>query len=434
MTDPIRSDYDGPMLHIIRHFKPHTVYMFLSSEIEGLDDYDDRYSKTIDMLCNNIGIKIHIHKIRSGVIDVSDFDIYNDKFGKYLKQIHDKHPDDEILINISSGTAQMEAALCLYKVSTNLPLIPIQVSTPEYKANAGRDRRFDYDIKKSFENNMNNEIDTINRCSVPDILGFRLTMIKEQIKSLVRNYEYDAALSIYNEWTEKDNDRLEKLLMHMKNRMDLDGSEIKRAIKNFPELSLYPVKDIGCSRLCEYLLVLETLSDKGLYTAFLLRLEPMIINLQEDYLRISYGFDINKLLKGDKYTISRYDIMEYDKDVLKSIDEYYNIRLKKTFKGQMKGPRILNAFIYHFTKDNNSSVDFLNKMNDLKGRRNNAAHSLVGISRDDIVKDCGIEPEQIICNIKKIIIEIYQNKCKQEIFDIYNMINTTIEEEMEKGL
>ena len=32
-TDPIRSNYDGPMLHIVRHYQPEKVYLILSDDI-----------------------------------------------------------------------------------------------------------------------------------------------------------------------------------------------------------------------------------------------------------------------------------------------------------------------------------------------------------------------------------------------------------------
>ena len=32
-TDPIRSNYDGPMLHIVRHYQPEKVYLILTDDI-----------------------------------------------------------------------------------------------------------------------------------------------------------------------------------------------------------------------------------------------------------------------------------------------------------------------------------------------------------------------------------------------------------------
>ena len=32
-SDPIRSQSDGPMLHIVRHLKPEAVWLFLTKEM-----------------------------------------------------------------------------------------------------------------------------------------------------------------------------------------------------------------------------------------------------------------------------------------------------------------------------------------------------------------------------------------------------------------
>ena len=33
-TDPIREYYDGPMLHIVRHYLPHKVYLYYTREMD----------------------------------------------------------------------------------------------------------------------------------------------------------------------------------------------------------------------------------------------------------------------------------------------------------------------------------------------------------------------------------------------------------------
>ena len=36
-TDPMRSEHDGPILHIIRHYHPERAVLFLTEEIEALE-------------------------------------------------------------------------------------------------------------------------------------------------------------------------------------------------------------------------------------------------------------------------------------------------------------------------------------------------------------------------------------------------------------
>ena len=51
MTDPIKNDYDGPLLHIMRHYRPQRVYLFMTKRICELADKDDRYRVQVVRLC-----------------------------------------------------------------------------------------------------------------------------------------------------------------------------------------------------------------------------------------------------------------------------------------------------------------------------------------------------------------------------------------------
>ena len=35
-SDPLRGEHDGPMLHILRQYRPESVWLFLTSEIQSL--------------------------------------------------------------------------------------------------------------------------------------------------------------------------------------------------------------------------------------------------------------------------------------------------------------------------------------------------------------------------------------------------------------
>lgn len=49
-TDPVRGMRDGGLLHILRFYRPETVYLFLSGEMVRLDRQDGRIGKTFDFL------------------------------------------------------------------------------------------------------------------------------------------------------------------------------------------------------------------------------------------------------------------------------------------------------------------------------------------------------------------------------------------------
>ncbi len=45
-SDPVREMRDGSMLHIMRHYRPEKVYIFLSKEMEDFEKADHRLEKT----------------------------------------------------------------------------------------------------------------------------------------------------------------------------------------------------------------------------------------------------------------------------------------------------------------------------------------------------------------------------------------------------
>lgn len=54
-TDPWRDDYEGPLLQIMRHYRPDIVYLFLTAEMAEKADQDDRYRRAIRRQAQNLG-------------------------------------------------------------------------------------------------------------------------------------------------------------------------------------------------------------------------------------------------------------------------------------------------------------------------------------------------------------------------------------------
>ena len=41
-TDPVRDNFDGPMLHIARHYRPKKVYLYFSEEMAEMEYKDNK--------------------------------------------------------------------------------------------------------------------------------------------------------------------------------------------------------------------------------------------------------------------------------------------------------------------------------------------------------------------------------------------------------
>lgn len=135
-SDPIRNNHDGPMLHIVRQYRPKKVVLFFSAELQALDERDNRYEICIKRLAGPTpGQPIEVKKIYSGLRDVHLFGVCDSIFEKHLRDLHQQNPEACILLNLSSGTPQMIASLYLLAATLPFETKPLQVETPMGAAN-----------------------------------------------------------------------------------------------------------------------------------------------------------------------------------------------------------------------------------------------------------------------------------------------------------
>lgn len=131
-SDPIRNNYDGPMLHIVRHYQPVKVFLFLSAEMV-------KREKGGNLFCikaiNSISEDIDIELFESDIKDVTDYDVLAEIIPEKMDEFADKNSGCEVLVNISSGTPQMISTMNLHIAISNKDFKPIQVFTPEKKSN-----------------------------------------------------------------------------------------------------------------------------------------------------------------------------------------------------------------------------------------------------------------------------------------------------------
>lgn len=444
-TDPVRNNYDGGLLHIIRHFRPHAVMIFFSQEMEERERKDGRYTKAVKLLAEKINLEIEIKEVYSGIRDVHNFDAYIGKFEPCFEELHREYPDSAILVNVSSGTPQMQAMLCLNIVVSSKNLIPVQVKTPEDAANKSKVAGEEYDVENEFLNDLDNEVDAPNRCSIPDIFSFKRTIAQGQVLSLIKSYKYESALLILENHNLLSNQRLITLIQHMIERMNLNDKKAKKLAKsianNYPDFDFYPVKDVKCSEFCEYLNVLKAYQRTGQYTDFTLRLNPLVTNLQTVFLKNVLAFDVDGI-SGESAEGEKKVYVSKFKKVNPQMFEYVNNNFYQgCFRdGSLLNMRLQNAFIDYLLQENDDPQlkyfsNFFIAMEKLNQQlRNAAAHQLVGVNKKEIEELSGFTPSKIVECLENIISFIYKNRCKIEVFEIYDALNELIAAEMEREL
>src|SRR5699024_609462 len=111
-TDPVRGMRDGGLMHILRFYRPETVYLFLTTEIVKQDRDDQRIDKTFAYIRENWGgYHPDVIRMEAEIEDPSDMDALMEPMDRLLQQAMAQHPQAEVLLNLSSGTPQMQIIL-----------------------------------------------------------------------------------------------------------------------------------------------------------------------------------------------------------------------------------------------------------------------------------------------------------------------------------
>lgn len=281
-TDPWRNDHDGAMLHIVRHYQPDMVFLYFTESIwKGNDRITPQEAFDWQKIIASVAPQATVATAVEGIEKEHDFDSYKDTFHKHLTELGTQYPDAEILLNVTSGTPQMEATLCLEYISFPENKICIQVATPLAASNA-RSKYADPGLAEvDLELVNQQEAAAPNRCREINIISFRETMVRNQLRSLIDNYDYEAALFLL---------RSNKMFRGM-NRARKPLETITNRIKThevFPEImEKYTDKQLQ-KALFHYLLV-DMRFKRGDVAETLIRVKSIAEFIVEQYLVREYS-------------------------------------------------------------------------------------------------------------------------------------------------
>ena len=424
--DPInlKDCSEGSMLHIVRHYQPEVVVLFLTKEMQAKDKKDDRYVTAIRKINKTCIIK----KFKSEIENPHDFDAFIEYFSKIISKIKKAYPEHEILLNTSSGTPQIKSNLILEAITSSIKLTPIQVETPAKSSNTNKD-----DFLLSFLDKSDEKKEEENkRCFVPQVISFKKSQITSQIKSLLDSYEYNAAIKLL----EKSNignlydENVLKLLKHSWYRLNLEFEKAKICYD-------FPIGDI----IFEYFYTVKIKQLKGELADFSLKLTPMLTELIKNFTDKEIPIDaiIEKKKFGQKEIphITRNKLTDYDNRFGTKILEHMDKALNSEYKDQFVNFTTLLNICGYFNKnkyvDNSkTSQEFkrvfgLFKSFDKFERmiRNATAHEMVGISEDMVKESSGTNSKGLLTKLENIL--ILEHNFKKNYL-VYDEINNHIKE------
>lgn len=434
-SDPIRNNYDGPMLHILRNYSDIDVcYLFLTDKMKK--NYDNKlYDLAIKDLENRLNRKIECNYIITEIKEANNFDIFYSPFIDNLKQIRTKYQNDTIYLNLSSGTPQMGTTLALISCSSNITnLVALQVSRPSEDVKRGTssvEKEYDLEFETYFnyDNNLN-----INRCKKVESIMIINNNVLERVETLIKSYNYDIAYEIYKN-SPLYNQNVAHLIMHLKYREKLDIDKAKEVVKNSPykgRLFLkYLDKNFKKNRILEYFLLLKNLYFSNKTNDFIVRLCSYCEELQKEIIFHLFKYNVESKFcekNNDKYILSEFLIKDYSKELYNLIQNRFN----QNYKSNLLNIEVLNVIINyeleHKKIDHSNLYEkTLTKIEKLKKYRNISAHRLEIVTKNNLNEECDIE--QLLKSIKDILADIYPDLNKK-YFLLYYDINKLIIEEM----
>ncbi len=392
-TDPIKYCRDGSMLHICRHYKPDIVYLCLSYEMLEYHRKDNRYVDSVERLGEKLGHTFDIRLIeRPDWVNVQEYDVLYQNIREELRKIENEmEEDDELLLNMSSGTPPMKSALLIISTFAEYRIVPIQVSTPARKANTAYDNRDEYE----WELNEDNEEGAPNRCTEPRHLNLMKDIKKETIKKHVENYDYNAALRIAEEIRQDISKEAYKLIRAANARIKLNDAEITSILKDKKD-EFYPIKKGNCRQIFEYALVLQIKIKRDEIVDFIRGLTPLTADLLENILNKTCNIKLDDLCckRGKEKTRC------WDRKKMQAAG------IPEQFEGPIYSHQISKIIEATYSGDAPLLLEQIKNIVKVESlARNMAAHEIVSVTRGWVREKTGLSIDKIFEIIRYLTAE-----------------------------
>ena len=451
-TDPTRGNYDGPMLHICRYYRPKKIYLVLTSEMQKRNE-NKIYEKAIKESLEDYNPIFEY--INTDIDNAHLFDIYFNKINETFNKIKLEHPNAEVLVNVTSGTAQIISNLVMYIVdAVNINIVPIQVATPEGRGNTSEVVTDSYKVNDEKENNYDN-IEGSKRIIFPDLRQYSRLLVKNQIKELLKKYEYSTCLELLKRDIFQENSKLNGLLNFANDRRHLKGLKSNGKLKNlndktFDKFYYYSRNETNENKVKEWYKIVDYFAlanikqKSGDIAGYAIMLEPLIVNIYLSILRDVLGKKLSDLFSEKR----KEEEFSYKTDILKikkydGLKEKIEDELNKVLKDSIfvSNKELIAVIKYFIEKDNratlkkmdlNDFIDFSETLSKIKEVRNMIAHSLKTINRDDFNSEAKVGIDTVNSKIINFFKKYYTDfGYKENMVYIYDEINKIANEILE---
>lgn len=363
-TDPIRNFHDGPLLHIVRVYRPEKIVLVHSER--SLTKHD----KLVKALKS---IKDYSPEIiqDGGVLPDAQVAIFDEMYDTVSSIVKKYISDDEIILNISSATPQIISAMFAVNRISDFNVTAVQVATPQRKSNEGLRHDNQEDIDTLIETNLDNQSDYENRTLEDTGSKFSQDLTKRNLKALIDNYDYQGALELLKKQKSFSNIKeLRKKLIEISDTIKIQGMPDK--------IVKAKLSTKAQSALNSYLNI-DRNHKQGNIAEVLIRVKSLVEFILENYLNnhfldvITYKEDGKPFLNASKYP-----------EILKKFQEDAKMRGQEYHSGYLSLPAYIG--ILKFFEPKNDLLKHIYKIQEINQVRNQVAHSLQAFDRKNLKK------------------------------------------------
>ena len=252
-TDPISNNHDAALLHIARNYRPDKIVLVYSQEMMVKQD-----------LINKVLLSIEgynpIIEIDSTILNNDEVFLF-DKMYEVMGLIVQKYTndDDEIILNLSSGTPQIISALFALNRINDYNTQAIQVATPKKGANREYKSLTDSEIDALIVENQDNSLDFVDRSIKDKSEKFTQALVKRHLRSLIASFDYQAAEAIINR---KEYNKLlsKKRIAYIREKLN-DFSRVFKNQSILSDILSFPL-DESQKKALNYYLMIDVLKER----------------------------------------------------------------------------------------------------------------------------------------------------------------------------
>ena len=369
-TDPIRNFHDGPLLHIVRVYRPEKIVLVHSER--SLTKHD----KLVKALKS---IKDYSPEIiqDGGVLPDAQVAIFDKMYDTVSSIVKKYISDDEIILNISSATPQIISAMFAVNRISDFNVTAVQVVTPQHKSNEGLRHDNQEDIDTLIETNLDNQSDYENRTLEDTGMKFSLDLTKRNLKALIDNYDYQGALELLRALKLPKKQESFSNIKELRKKLTEISDTIK--IQGMPDKIVKSklLSNQAKSALNSYLNI-DRNHKQGNIAEVLIRVKSLVEFILEDYLN-NHFLDVITYKDGKPFlNTSKYP------EILKKFQEDAKMRGQEYHSGYLSLPAYIG--ILKFFEPNHDLLKHIYKIQEINQVRNQVAHSLQAFDRKNLKK------------------------------------------------